>query len=154
MNTPREIPLRVLSLLSADEAQRLNGLPVEAIAGAIAEGDELRPETFQVNPRFVQFMHEVLREAGPLDPRLQAEARSQGNGWVFIIDLRTYRGSEDRIPPEDIIGGFEARDGAIVPSSYSPNDRYRVLTALGLVTLPPGLRAAFVARLTPVPPSA
>jgi hypothetical protein len=151
---PQDVDSRVLSILTPAEARALNGLPVEAIAGTVAVGDEVRPDSFRVNPRFVQFMHEVLRETGPLDPGLKAAARAQGDGWIYIIDLRTAEGVEGSVPPEDIIAGFEVHGGAIVASSYWANDDHRVFSARGLVTLPPSLRAAFLARLAAVPPRA
>lgn len=136
----------VMSLLSPEEVDSLGGLPGEAIAG-IVEGEAATPEAFRPNSRFIEFMHQVIRAAGPLDPDLRAAAREQGSGYVYIIDLRTPDGPQGRVPPEDIIGAFKIENGEILPDSYAANERHRVFTACGLVLLPPSLRAAFVARL-------
>lgn len=92
-------------------------------------------------------MHHVIQIAGPKDPGLQAAAAEQGDGWVYIIDLRTPEGPQGRVPPEDIIGGFEVRSGQIVIESYWANDGHRVLTENGLVQVPPWARDAFMREL-------
>ncbi len=144
---------RVVSLLSPEEAERLGGLPAEAIAGALGAEDPT-VDTFRPNPQFIAFMHRVIRTAGPEDLALQAAAREQQEGWVYIIDLRTPDGPQGRVPPEDIIGGFQVVAGRINADSYWANERHRVWTRNGLVRLPPSLRAAFVAQLTKVDPRA
>ncbi|MCC7126924.1 MAG: hypothetical protein IT178_18910 [Acidobacteria bacterium] len=125
--------------------QALGGLPAEAIAGAF-DGDGL-VETFRQNPRFVEFMHAVIRTAGPTDPDLQLAAQAQHDGWIYVIDLRTPEGPAGRVPPEDVIGAFEVRSGHVVPDSYQPNDAHRVFAANGLVRLPRGLFEAFLEAL-------
>ena len=101
-------------------------------------------ERFRVNHAFVEFMHDVIRTAGPTDPSLQEAAAEQGNGWVYIIDLRTPEGPQGRVPLEDIIGGFEVRDGRLLADSYRPNEEHLVLTKDGPVQLPPSLHAELV----------
>jgi hypothetical protein len=137
---------RVLSLLSPAEVEALRGLPAEAIAGTVAD-DGIDVEAFRPNPQFVEFLHRVIRAAGPGDPDLQRAARDQQDGWVYVIDLRTPAGSQGPVPPEDIIGGFRVETGHIIAGSYWANDAHRVFTANGLVRLPPSLRAALVAQL-------
>ena len=55
---------QVLSLLSPDEVHSLGGLPVEGIAGRF-ESESMSVATFRQNPAFVEFMHQVIRTAGP-----------------------------------------------------------------------------------------
>lgn len=136
----------VLSILTPDEVHSLGGLPPDAVAGTLS-GDDRTVDGFRPNPRFVALMHEVIRTAASSDPGLSAAARAQGDGWVYVIDLRTPEGPQGNIPPEDIIGAFEVRQGELVPDSYRANDGHRVFTENGLVTLPPSLRAALVERL-------
>jgi hypothetical protein len=102
-------------------------------------------------------MHDVIRTRGPEDPGLHAAAARQGDGWIYIIDLRTPGGPRGKVPPEDIIGGFKVAEGELLSSTYWANHKHIVLTTNGLVQLPPPLRAAFVAELqhranTPFPP--
>lgn len=137
---------QVLSLLTPDQVSALGGLPAEAIVGSV-EGDTVSVTAVRENPKFVAFMHEVIRTAGPLDPELQAAARAQQDGWVYVIDLRTPEGPAGRVPPEDVIGGFEVRRGTIVEDSYEANPHHRPYTTNGLVQLPPSLMQAFVKQL-------
>lgn len=140
---------RVLSFLSPHQIQSLGGLPAEAIAGGF-EGETTSVDAFRQNRVFVDFMHQVIRAAGPKDPGLQAAAHAQGDGWVYIIDLRTPEGPNGRVPPEDIIGAFEVRNGRIIAGSYQPSTTHRVYTQNGLVCLPPSLLRAFVDQLPKV----
>lgn len=133
---------RVLSLLQPSEVASLGELPAEAIAGTLSGDTE-----FSANPAFVTFVHEVIRRDGPMDPNLVAAAEAQMDGWVYVIDLRTPEGVQGRVPPEDIVGGFEVKEGEIVPDSYWQNDEHRPFTEHGLMQLPDSLREAFVAEL-------
>ena len=108
------------------------------------EGDPPSPERFRPNARFAALMHRVIATAGPHDFELQAAARAQREGWVYVVDLRTPEGPGGRVPPEDIIGGFEVQDGKLLADSYWANDDHRLLTEHGLVELPPALRQAVV----------
>ena len=139
----------VLSLLSPDEVQSLGGLPVEGIAGYF-EDESMSVEAFRQNSAFVDFMHEVIRTAGPNDSELRLAAQEQGDGWVYIIDLRTPEGPSGHVPPEDIIGAFEVQNGRIVADSYQASSKHRVYTRDGIVCLPPSLRRALVKRLSKV----
>jgi hypothetical protein len=116
--------------------------------GVAVQGEFTDPECtlagFRVNRAFVEFMHDVIRTRGPTDPSLQEAAAEQGNGWVYIIDLRTPEGPQGRVPLEDIIGGFEVRDGGLLSDSYWANEKHRVLTKDGPVRLPPSLHEALV----------
>jgi hypothetical protein len=136
---------RVLSILSPDEVAALGELPGQAIAGILV-GDAWSLEAFRPNRVFVDFMHEVLRTFGPDDPGLQRAAAEQGDGFVAILDGRTPT-PQGAVPPEDIIGGFDVRDGRIVPGSYRASPNHRVFTARGLVQLPPSLRDTWARAL-------
>jgi hypothetical protein len=147
-----EIPrheAKVLTFLSPEEVSSLRGLPDEGIPGYFV-GDSPTTENFRPNHQFMEFLHQVIRTAAPLDPGLRATAREQRNGHVYIIDLRTPEGPMGQVPPEDIIGAFQVQNGDLIPNSYEANNLYRVFTRNGLVSLPPSLRAAFVDRLPKV----
>jgi hypothetical protein len=135
----------VLSFLSPEEVRSMGGLPAEAIAGTVSIG-EGEATDFRENPLFATFMHSVLAEYGPDDSGLRAAAASQGEGWIYIIDLRTPDGPQGRVPPVDIVGGFEVRAGVIIAGSYQPMEAHRIYTENGLVLLPPSLRQALVDR--------
>ncbi len=99
------------------------GLASEAIVGGLsrplAAGEPITPEVFARNPVFVEFLHAVIARRGPSLPGLIAEAERQGEGWVYLIDQRT-RTPGGRVPPEDIIGAFEARGGRSSPARTRP----------------------------------
>lgn len=143
-----ENQMQVLSILSPDDIKAIGTLPKEAIAGLIKNDphnrDKFLPEQFQVNQDFVRFMHHVIKTFGVDDPALKAGALQQQNGWMYIIDLRTPDGPQGRVPPEDIIGAFEVKQGQLVQDSYWANEKHLVFSAYGLVRLPPFLRDALI----------
>ena len=141
-------PFRVLSLLTPEETQALGGIPPQAIIGMFpgAVGD-MSVASFRPSPVFAAFLDETIRAWGPDDPELRAAARAQGDGWIYIIDLRTPEGPQGRVPAEDIIGAFEAVGGAIVAESYQALPTHRLYTEHGPCLPPPTLRAALVRRL-------
>jgi hypothetical protein len=142
--------VRVVSILTPDEARGLGGLPKKAVVGTLAElAGEV--EQFRPNPAFVEFMHEVIRSVGPGDAGLRAAAAAQGEGWVYVVDLRTPEGPQGRVPPEDIVGGFAVANGEIVEGSYRANDAHVLLTRNGVVSLPEPLRRALLERLRESP---
>jgi hypothetical protein len=136
----------VLSVLSPSEVAKLGGLPGQAVAG-VFEGEDASPEGFRPNAAFAALMHEVIARHGPDDPELRHVARGQGEGWAYVIDLRTPEGPAGRVPPEDIIGAFEVRAGEIVDGSYTPMESHQLYTANGLVILPDNLRRALIEEI-------
>ena len=137
---------RVLSFLAPDEVQALGHLPGPAILG-VYDGPTDSLESFRPNRTFVELLHRVVVEVGVRSPELAAGARTQGEGWLYVIDPRTPEGADGRVGPEDIIGAFEVRGGQLVPGSYQPSEHYRVLTENGMTRLTPAQREAFVAAL-------
>jgi hypothetical protein len=133
----------VLSFLTPDECKKGGGLPGVAVQGIFTDPD-CTVAGFRVNRVFVEFMHTVIRTVGPSDPSLLEADAQQGNGWLYIIDLRTPEGPQGRVPVEDIVGGFEVRDGTLLAESYHPNEKHRVLTQNGPVQPPPSLHSALV----------
>src|SRR5271165_4973976 len=69
------------------------GLPAQAIIGVLLRplesGEVITPAVFARNRVFVDYMHGVIARRGPELAGLMAEARRQGDGWVYIIDQRT-----------------------------------------------------------------
>ena len=135
----------IVSLLSKDVAFEF-GLVGEAIVGEYApllkEGERPTDANFRPNPAFVKLLHDVIARHAPELPGLQAEARRQHTGWVYVIDARTPT-PNGRVPSHDIVGSFEVRDGEVVGNSYQPNANHRLLTSDGLF----GLETALHERL-------
>lgn len=126
----------IIALATVSEAQ-LSGLSPRQIVGQLIQpstADVIESTNFARNPAFVEFMHDVIRRHGPRLPGLQAAARSQLEGHVFIIDGRT-ASPEGPVPPEDIVGGFQVHKGLLDESSYSANPNHRLLSDRGLARL-------------------
>jgi hypothetical protein len=118
------------------------GMAREAIAGQLLPpwepGRALTPDVFAPNPAFVQVMHEMIARESPKLPHCKTEAGRTGNGFVYVIDQRT-PSPGDAVPPEDIIGAFEAERGVITKESYRPNPKHQILSARGFFRLEPKL---------------
>ena len=137
---------QVLSLLSPKEVQELGQLPGPAVCGVIEEED-LSAQRFRPNRAFIDLMHEVIKSVGPEESSMQEAATQQKSGWIYVIDLRTPDGPQGQVPPEDIIGAFEVKEGRIQADSYQANDKHLVYSENGLVRLPSALHEALIARL-------
>jgi hypothetical protein len=126
------------------------GLPAEAIVGVVLRplehGDTITPEVFARNKTFVDFMHAVIALHAPQQAGCIAEARRLGNGWVYIIDQRTPT-PQGPVPPQDIVGCFEVKDGQVVTGSYKPNDKHRILSADGFCQLGAELQQCLLEEL-------
>ncbi len=136
--------------LITPEQMNSRGLAPEAIVGVLsrvlAEGESITPDLFARNRVFVEFLHSVIARRGPTLPGLVAEAKRQGVGLVCIVNQRT-RTPGGPVPPEDIIGVFEVRNGEVVPGSYHASPKHRILSAAGFFQLPADLQEALVEEL-------
>jgi hypothetical protein len=127
------------------------GLPGAAIIGVLVRplgaGEAITPDVFARNLAFVEFMHSVIARRDPELPSLIAEAKRQGEGWVYVIDQRTPtpRGA---VPPEDILGAFAVKNGQVVPGSYVPSHKHHILSPRGFVCLGAELEACLLEELT------
>ena len=115
-----------------------HGLHSEAIIGVLLRplesGETIKPSVFARNRAFVDFMHSVIARRGPELPGMIAEAKRQGEGWVYVIDQRTPT-PQGAVPPEDIVGAFEVKDGQVVPGSYHASPNHMILSANGFFRL-------------------
>ncbi|MFT3683593.1 MAG: hypothetical protein QM783_01495 [Phycisphaerales bacterium] len=126
------------------------GLLGEAVIGVLLRpldpSETITPEVFAPNGTFVAFMHEMIAKHTPDDPACKAEAKRQGNGWIYVIDGRT-KTPQGEVPPEDIIGAFKVASGEIVPGGYQPNSRHLLLSSDGFFRLSPELYTQLVEEL-------
>jgi len=130
----REPLMRALSLLAPDIAFK-HGLAGPAVAG-VFRSDDLSPENFVPNRTFVEILHRVIREHAPLLQGFEQAVRTQRQGSLSIIDLRTPEGPNGNVPPDDIVGAFAVAGGKASAATYVPNPNYRVFTNNGLTRLP------------------
>jgi hypothetical protein len=135
----------VLSLLKPEEIFSWGELPGEAIAGTYLDPAHTL-ESFRVNPVFVSFLHRVISAHSITSPELAKAASELTTGHLYIIDRRT-PDPNGAVPPEDIIGAIEVKDGLPLRDSYKANPNYRVLTTRGVTRLTPSQRETFVNAL-------
>lgn len=160
-NTPSTLPISICEVatpdgkvsyvtLAAPEDAGRQGLVSQQIVGQLLDAqrtdDLFAPDNFARNRAFVEFMHDVIRKHGPSVPNLIAAARSQADGWVYVIDGRTPT-PEGPVPPEDIVGGFEVKQGEVVADSYQANPNHRVLSPRGFFQLDSVLQARLLDEL-------
>jgi hypothetical protein len=126
------------------------GLAPEAIVGVLSRplgtDERITPALFARNRAFVDFLHDVIARHAPEQPGLQAEARRLGNGWVYIIDRRT-RTPGGPVPPEDVLGALEVKQGVVVPGSYRRSPKHQILSPDGFFRLDDGLHASLMREL-------
>jgi hypothetical protein len=128
------------------------GVRAEAIVGAVPPDEtgafSLTPERFRENPAFVAVLKHVIGSVMHLLDDVRDAARRQGDGHVYLIDERTPDPAGE-VPPADIIGAVEVRDGAPVAGSYRHNPNHRLYTADGFFRLPAALERELRAMITP-----
>mgnify|MGYP001007972383 CR=1 FL=1 len=123
------------------------GLPSPSVVGTMPKGAaEITPETFTPNAEFADFLNYVIGKYGAEDPALRNQAREQGDGWLFMVDLRVGDDEVD-IATEDIIGAFRAESGEVVTGSYRANPKHELLTERGLPQLADWLEQRLVEEL-------
>jgi hypothetical protein len=147
---PGEGQQDLVTLLPSEETFA-NGIIPEAIVGVLKrpleEGEAIKPENFVRKKIFNDFLHEFIARQGPELKGLQAEARRQREGWVYLIDGRTAT-PQGKVPPDDIIGAFEVKDGRLVAQSYERNPRHVLLSQDGFFRLAPELHEQLLRELT------
>jgi hypothetical protein len=125
----------MIATLPPDVAME-HGLPSPAVAGSVPKGSgEITLENFTPNPEFSDFLHYVIGKYGADDPALRDQAKEQGDGWIYMIDLRVGEDEEavSTVASEDILGAFRVEGGSVVPGSYRGNPNHLVLSERGLV---------------------
>jgi hypothetical protein len=118
----------------------------QRIAGAqMVNPQGLTPAHVELNPGFVRFLQQSLARHGPTLRGLLDAARSQREGFVYIIDARTPTPNGD-VPVEDISGAFAVRSGSL--GAFTANEHYRAVGRHGLMRMDPALEHLFLGDLT------
>jgi hypothetical protein len=100
----------------------------------LEKGESITDANFRPNRYFVELLHDIVATETLTLPDFQAAARRQHTGWVYVLDLRTPTPAGE-VPPHDIIGAFEVRDGAVVEDSYQPSANHRRFSSEGIFKL-------------------
>jgi hypothetical protein len=132
---------KIVTYLTAEETERLRGVPPEAVVGFI-----LLDESMQVNAVFREFLQETIGRVGALDPDMQKAAASQADGRLVFVDSRVPEEIRP-VPEENILGWFQIRGGRIVANSYLPNPHHEIQNSYGLTAAVGHVREAMVAEL-------
>jgi len=138
----------VVSLLEPDWVYEY-GLRPDAVVAVLPAGAtpaDVHPGDVRENGPFVRLLSRTIFENAGQHEALQREAEVQGDGCVYLLDGRT-PDPGGRVPPHDIIGAFEVRDGALLTGSYQHNPRHRLFTTDGWFRLPPAFETALQSRL-------
>ena len=144
-NDPEQKGQYLLSALSPGIVFK-KGVPKEAILGELAgESGQISPEGFRPNPVFIQFLHWVIARFSTQCPELVAEAKRQGDGQDYVIDLRTPTTPGAQVSPEDILGVFDVKGGELATYRSSPN--HQLITQRGPLRLTPWYQAKLLEEL-------
>lgn len=92
--------------------------------------------TFNRGRDFTNLLHQSIARHGPRNPALVEAAKSQGDGYVYIIDGRT-PDPQGRVPNEDIMGAFKVVNGHIYSESYEKFEPHCLYTERGFFELDP-----------------
>jgi hypothetical protein len=157
-----ELPISICEVCAADgtkyyvtlaspDAAFNRGLAPEEIVGVLLMppkgGERITPDNFARNKAFVDFMHDTISTCAHTLSELAASAKRQGEGWIYILDGRTPT-PNGTVPPEDIIGAFQVKDGQLVPASYQRNSNHTILSERGFVRLDGELMERLLAALS------
>jgi hypothetical protein len=130
---------QVVSFLTPEEINDRD-LPSASILGTLLESNSqnINLDNFVPNPNFIDFLHSIIAKFAPDTPGINAEAKRQKNGWIYLIDARHNR-LEENVFPEDIIGAFEVNEGEIKAESYQRNNNHLIFSQNGFFKLEPRL---------------
>lgn len=130
-----------------------HGLAAEAIIGVLLQplktGEAITPSDFARNRVFVEFMQTVIARRAPELPGFIAEAKRQGEGWIYVVDQRTPT-PQGAVPPEDIVGAFQIRNGQVVSGSYQASSRHVILSEHGFFRLGSELQPCLLEELAAI----
>ena len=104
------------------------GIDPRSIVGEFSPGedDEFDPETFILNPAFVDALREYMNDETPQSPELIREAASYSGGLLYIVDPRDESDAGSPPPPSNLVGCYTVDDeGRIVPDSFQYNEEHR-----------------------------
>jgi hypothetical protein len=139
-------PVGMIAVLPPETAVE-GGLPSPAVVGTVPQGAAaITLENFTPNQEFADFLNFVISKYGADDPALQEQAEEQGEGWIYMIDLRVGEDDEE-VASEDLLGAFRVEDGRVAPGSYRGNPKHRLLSERGLVQVDEWVRERLVEEL-------
>jgi hypothetical protein len=103
------------------------GISSRAVVGQFVPGpdESFDPETFELNPEFVEVFSQYMNDAAASSPEVVQEARDRPSGWLYLLDPRYTDDSDAAPPPGDLLGCFAVDDtGHVVPGSFQYNSNH------------------------------
>jgi hypothetical protein len=141
-------PRTVITFLSLEDIKVAGGLRSQAIVGALTgPGQELVPSNFARNSVFVDFLHDVVRQAVPTIEEYVGAAEEQGSGWLNVHDARAWE-IDREVAANDIIGSFQVEEGKL--TSYVANLNHRILSEHGMFTPHPEIQEQLLSAMREV----
>ena len=114
---------------------------------ATAEPDRLYASAIE-SGEFMALLQETIRMCHEeLRYLLSSRAQRQVDGWLSIVDDRAPLVYGRAPEPDDTIGMCRAELGQVLPETYAPMPSYRLVSRLGIFSLPRPLHAAVLSRL-------
>lgn len=145
-----QFALSLLPHLSSTPAPKESFLPHPATIFAWTHSDQpgqLHHDSLD-QPDSLRLMHSTIaRASSELEYLLGSRARRQGSGWLALVDERApllYGRAPD---PDDTIGMVQCQEGLVLPTTYDPMPTYRLVSPLGIFSLPKPLYQPFVKAL-------
>jgi hypothetical protein len=84
------------------------------------------PETFRLNPAFVETFTTYMNEVPIHSPAIVAEAALHRSEWLYVLDPRRTSDDDGEPPASDLIGCYAVDDSSqIVPGSFQYNANHR-----------------------------
>lgn len=143
----------LISMLTKKDVLRM-GLPTQAVLGEMIDNQDQAaiPEYFVQNKKFVEFLHDFIRQYAPNDPGFKKMAKRKKRGYIYVVDQRCNEKNIDDISVEDLLGFFKIEDGKIVRDSYERFRSHRIMTEKGFFRLSKTMEARLLKELRNLPP--
>jgi hypothetical protein len=105
----------------------IKGIEPRSIIGlyGAAEGEDFNPDTFEVNPAFVESITGYMNEEAATSKEIVEQAAALPEGWLYIIDPRDPNEGQGDPPAGNLLGAYAVDDaGQIVPNSFQYNKNH------------------------------
>src|SRR5690348_10955331 len=97
------------------------GIDPRAVIGPYGKPEDVEfdPETFKVNPAFVEALTAYMNERAAGADEVVAGAKGIKSDWLYIVDPRHKGGPDVEPPASHLLGAFAVDEsGQVVPGSF------------------------------------
>lgn len=98
-------------------------------------------------PAFTNLLQETLRNAHPQLRYLLSSRAKRQDGWVALVDERAPVGWGRTAESDDTIGMCRVQDGEVIVDTFEIMPTYRLISRLGIFSLPRPLHALVLDKL-------